>query len=69
MRQYNAVMNSATRDTEPATYTVEEMRARLKISRSLAYEAIRSGDIPSIRVGKRILIPRVQLERLLAGER
>ena len=54
--------------TEPRDkliYTVEETRALLGLSRTLVYEAIRRGEIPSIRVGRRILIPRAALERLL----
>jgi excisionase family DNA binding protein len=30
-----------------------------------AYAAVRSGEIPSIRIGRRLLIPRVALDRLL----
>ena len=47
----------------------EEARAAWgnKVGRSAWYEAIRRGDIPSIRVGRRVLIPTAQL-RKLAGE-
>ncbi len=50
------------------TITVDEVARRLGISRGLAYEAVRRGEIPSISVGKRILVPRVALERMLEGE-
>ena len=50
---------------EPLVYTPDEARKLLKISRGLMYEAIRTRQIPSIRVGRRILIPRISLERLL----
>jgi len=46
--------------------TVEEAAQLLGLSRGSIYEAIRRGDIPSLRVGRRILVPRVALERLLA---
>lgn len=50
--------------------SVDEAARILGISRNLAYEAVRRGDIPSIRVGqKRILIPVRALERLLDGEK
>ncbi len=50
--------------------SVDEAARILGISRNLAYEAVRRGDIPSIRVGqKRILIPIRALERLLDGEK
>ena len=47
------------------TLTVEEVAQLLGISRASAYEAIRRREIPSLRVDKRILIPRSQLERLI----
>lgn len=48
------------------TLTVEEIAKRLRIGRNQAYEAVRSGVVPSIRLGRRILVPRVAFERLLA---
>ena len=47
------------------TLTVEEAAALLGISRAFAYEAVRRGEIPSIRIGRRVLIPRVALDRLV----
>ncbi len=47
------------------TITVEEAARLLGIGRSLAYEAARCGELPAIRVGRRLLIPRVALERKL----
>ena len=47
------------------TMTVEEAAAALKISRGLAYEAARDGRIPTIRMGRRLLVSRRALERLL----
>lgn len=49
--------------------TVDEVAAYLRISRGLCYEAVRQGWIPSIRIGRRLLVPRVVLERLLDDER
>ncbi len=40
-----------------ATITVEEAAALLEIGRSAAYEAVRRGDLPSRRLGRRIVIP------------
>lgn len=48
------------------TLTVEEAALRLGISRSLAYEMTRSGAIPTLRLGKRVLVPIVALDALLA---
>ena len=49
-------------------YTVEEAARVLGISRSFAYEAIQRGEIPSMRIGRRILVPnfRAALKRFLA---
>jgi excisionase family DNA binding protein len=46
-------------------YTVTEAAALLGISRSFAYEAVERGDIPSMRIGRRILVPKAALTRLL----
>lgn len=50
---------------EDLVMTVESAAKALHISRNLAYEAVRRGEIPSVRVGKRYLIPRRALERFL----
>jgi excisionase family DNA binding protein len=55
----------ATQDTSRLVFSVEEARKQLGLSRGLVYEAIRRGEIPSIRIGRRILIPCAALERLL----
>lgn len=47
-------------------FTVEEAAQLLGISRSFAYEAVQRGDIPSMRIGRRILVPKAALERFLA---
>jgi excisionase family DNA binding protein len=47
-------------------YTVEEAATLLGISRSFAYEAVQRGDIPSMRFGRRIVVPKAALERFLS---
>jgi excisionase family DNA binding protein len=59
-----AVPESPTR----LTWTVEEAAVALGISRAFAYDAVRRGEIPAIRIGRRILVPRSALKLLLAGE-
>lgn len=51
---------------EALTLTVPEVAALLRISRSSAYGAVRSGQIPSLRFGRSIRVPRAALERLLS---
>ena len=50
---------------DKATYTVEEAARVLGISRGSAYEAVRRGDLPVLKIGKRLLVPRAMLERIL----
>jgi excisionase family DNA binding protein len=47
------------------TISVEEVGRLLGISRGLAYVLVNRGDIPSIRLGRRIVVPRKALDRLL----
>ncbi len=47
--------------------TVDETAARLGISRPTAYEGVRTGTIPSVKIGRRILVPIAALERMLQG--
>ena len=45
--------------------TVPEAAKVLGIGLSIAYEAARNGELPTIRIGKRILVPIVALDRML----
>ncbi len=49
------------------TMTVTEAATCLGVSRYAAYQAVREGSIPSIRIGRRILVPVQALEALLAA--
>jgi len=53
-------------DNSRLTLTVNEAAKMLGISRGLAYEMVKTGKIPSVHFGKRILVPRRALEKLLA---
>jgi excisionase family DNA binding protein len=52
---------------ERLTRTVEEAAAILGISRPSAYEAVRRGEIPSVRIGRRLLVPNAALAKMLAA--
>lgn len=52
-------------EPERLTLTVEEAASLLGISRNLAYELVADGRLPSIRLGRRVLVPRQALYRLL----
>lgn len=55
-------------DKEKQTLTVDEAARCLGIGRNSAYGAIARGEIPVIRVGKRLLVPKAALEKMLSGE-
>lgn len=58
-------MATRPRDSERQTYTVEETARMLGIGRNPCYEAIRRGEIPALRFGRRLVVPRAAVERLL----
>ncbi len=60
-------MTKGSKET-PDVLTIEEARKVLRLGRNAAYQGIANGEIPSIRIGRRILVPRVALENMLRGE-
>ena len=54
--------------SERGTYTVKEAGRKLGLGRNSTYEGIRKGEIPSIRIGNRILVPKAALDRMLSGD-
>lgn len=49
-------------------FTIEEAGCEiLRLSRCGAYSAAASGELPTVRIGRRLLVPRHALEKLLAG--
>ncbi len=51
-------------DDKKLVVTVEEAALALGISRSLGYALVRDGVIPSLRLGRRLVVPRKRLEAL-----
>jgi excisionase family DNA binding protein len=49
----------------PLVLTVEEVAGVLVICRASAYEGVRTGEIPSVRIGRSIRIPRHMLAKFL----
>jgi excisionase family DNA binding protein len=47
--------------------TIPETAIALGIGRNSAYEAVRRGEIPAIRIGRRLVVSRAVLRRLLDG--
>ena len=53
---------------EPAAtqyVSVDDFRKRHDLGRTPAYEALRRGDIPHVRIGRKILIPEDALDIML----
>ncbi len=52
---------------ERKTCSVEVAGKILGIGRSAAYQAVRTGEIPAIRIGRRLLVPVQSLEQMLSA--
>ena len=50
------------------TTTVSEAARRLGVGRSTAYLAAKRGELPTVRLGRRVVVPIAALDRLLSGE-
>lgn len=50
---------------ERLTYDIPEAGKLLGLSRGAAYEAARTGELPTIKIGRRILVPKAALDRML----
>jgi len=54
-------------ETTAAVLTVAEAAKLLRLARNTCYAAVKRGEIPSVRIGSRLLVPRDALERMLRG--
>jgi excisionase family DNA binding protein len=52
---------------ENLTYEVPEAGAMLGLTRNASYEAAKRGDIPTIRIGRLLRVPRAAFHRMLDG--
>jgi excisionase family DNA binding protein len=48
-----------------SSFSVEEAGEIVGLSRASAYNAAKSGELPTVRLGKRLIVPRGMLEELL----
>ena len=55
-------------DDLPLVLRVDDLMPVLDIGRNTAYELIRSGQIRSVRVGRKLRIPKQAVEEFLAGK-
>ena len=61
----NGPMRHLPDPTEQPTITVEHAAVVLGIGRSAAYKAAQNGELPTIRFGRRTLVPVAALRRML----
>lgn len=54
--------------SEPLLLGVRDAARRLGIGRDVCYQLVREGRLRAVRVGRRILIPRAELERFVERE-
>lgn len=58
---------ASNREQLARTVSVADAARLLGISRSLAYECVRRGELPSIRLGARIVVPATAIDEILAS--
>jgi excisionase family DNA binding protein len=49
------------------TMTVDQAAAALGVSRGTAYEAVKTGQLPTVRIGRRVLVPIAGLHALVGN--
>lgn len=47
-------------------YSIQELARELGIGRSLAYKLVKEGEIPSIQLGRRKIVPKAYVDRFLS---
>jgi excisionase family DNA binding protein len=52
---------------ERKTVTVDEAAQVLGVSRNSAYAAAKRGEIPTVKIGRLLLVPIAALEKMLSG--
>ena len=67
LRYSQALVSCNEAQMEKLTWTVPEAAKALGIGRTAAYEAARTGQIPAVRIGRRVLIPVAALENFVSG--
>lgn len=64
---YKVKPQDTVHDITRLTFSVREVAEILGLGLATAYEGIRTGAIPSIRVQKRIIVPKAALNSLLGS--
>jgi hypothetical protein len=59
----------ALKRKQPETYSVPDAGRRLGLGRNASYDAARRGELPVLRFGRKLVVPRIAFERMLAEAR
>ena len=62
---YATIRQQAVPLAERLALSVEEAARLLGISRDLAYDLVSTGHLPSVKLGRRLVVPRMALEETL----
>jgi len=54
-------------DHLPLVLTVDEVAAALRVAKWTIYDMVKRGDLHAVHVGRKIRIPRSEIDRLLTG--
>ena len=63
-----APLHSPDLEAEPLFVSVGQAAHLLGVGTTFTWELVRSGALPSVRLGRRVLIPRVAIQRLAQSE-
>ena len=64
----SATETADNKSGERLGYSVEGFAVRVGIGRTLAYEAAARGEIPTRRIGRRLIVPRAAADAWLSGD-
>jgi excisionase family DNA binding protein len=64
MKRKGSIRNKVDRPL-PATYSVPEAGRIVGLGKNASYDAARRGELPTLRFGRRLRVPRATLERML----
>jgi excisionase family DNA binding protein len=54
---------------EKRVYTPKELQVILRLSKNAVYQALKNGEIYSVHIGDRYLIPAKSLDKMLSGDK
>lgn len=61
-------MSSQKTDENELTWSVPEAGSKVQLSKNAAYAAARRGEIPTVRFGKKLRVPRAKFLKMFSVE-